>query len=76
MVSQELLGTLIQELNVEHSLALLQIRVKIFFDKVKPKDTIYTKLPLMPCIDDNLGRTPFGLIQFGNINCKNIVKLY
>ena len=31
MVSQELLGTLIQELIVEHSLALLQIRVKIFF---------------------------------------------
>ena len=30
----------------------------------------------MPWIDDNLGHTPYGLTQFGNINLKNIVKLY
>ena len=34
---------------------------------MKPKDTIYTKLALMPWIDDNLGHTLSGLTQIGNI---------
>ena len=31
------------------------------------KDTIYTKLTLMPWMDDNLGHTLSGLTQIGNI---------
>ena len=34
------------------------------------KDTIYTKLALMPWIDDNLGHTLSGLTQIGNIIAK------
>ena len=34
------------------------------------KDTIYTKLALMPWIDDNLGHTLSGLTHFGNIIAK------
>jgi hypothetical protein len=34
------------------------------------KDTIYTKLALMPLIDDNLGHTFSGLTQIGNIIAK------
>ena len=39
------------------------------------KDTIYTKLALVPWIDDNLGHNLSGLTQIGN-NCKNIFKIY
>ena len=35
-----------------------------------PKDTIYTKLALMPWIDDNLGHTLSGLTKIGNIIAK------
>ena len=38
------------------------------------KDTIYTKLALMPWIDGNLGHTLSVLTQIGNIICKNIFK--
>ena len=34
------------------------------------KDTKYTKLALMPLIDDNLGHTFSGLTQIGNIIAK------
>ena len=34
------------------------------------KDTIYTKLALMPWIDENLGHTLSGLTQIGNIIAK------
>ena len=36
----------------------------------KSKDTIYTKLALMPWIDDNLGQTLSVLTQIGNIIAK------
>ena len=36
----------------------------------RTKDTIYTKLDLMPWIDDNLGHTLSGLTQIGNIIAK------
>ena len=36
------------------------------------KDAIYTKLTLMPWIDDNLGHTLSGLTKIGNI----IAKIY
>ena len=38
------------------------------------KDTIYTKLALMPWIDDNLGHTLSGLTQIGNIIAKIFLK--
>ena len=38
------------------------------------KDTIYTKLALMPWIDDNLGHTLSGLTQIGNIIAKIFIK--
>ena len=34
------------------------------------KDTIYTKLALMPWIDDNFGHNLSGLTQIGNIIAK------
>ena len=34
------------------------------------KDTIYTKLALMPLIDDNLGHALSGLTKMGNIVAK------
>ena len=40
----------------------------------KSKDTIYTKLALMPWIDDNLGQTLYGLTQIGNIIAKKFLK--
>ena len=38
------------------------------------KDTIYTKMALMPWIDDNLGHTLSGLTQIGNIIAKLFLK--
>ena len=40
------------------------------------KDTIYTKLALMPWIDDNLGHTLSGLTHIGNIIAKIFWKFY
>ena len=34
------------------------------------QDTLYTKLPLMPLLDDKLGHTFSVLTQFGNIIAK------
>ena len=39
------------------------------------KDTIYTKLALIPWIDDNLGHTLSVLTKIGNIIAKNILKV-
>ena len=36
-----------------------------FVDKIK--DTIYTKLVLMPWLDDKLGHAPSGLVIIGKI---------
>ena len=38
------------------------------------KDTIYTKLALMPWIDDNLDHTLSGLTQIGKIIAKIFLK--
>ena len=40
------------------------------------KDTIYTKLALMPWIDDKLGHTLSGLTQISNIIAKIFCKVY
>ena len=47
-------------------------KVQVFFAFVK--DTMYTKLALMPWIDDNLGHTLSGLTQISNITAKIFIK--
>ena len=42
----------------------------------KSKDTIYTKLALMPWIDDNLGQTLSVLTQIGHIIAKIFLKQF
>ena len=54
--------------SVEHFLAISVITFG--WVQQQSKDTIYTKLALMPWIGDNLGHTLSGLTQIGNIITK------
>ena len=47
-----------------------KIIMQLFSADAIVKDTIYTKLALMPWIDDNLGHTLSVLTQIGNIIAK------